>query len=111
MIGLDDGLLDREYVLPGSTVPVRLARLRLDGDGGSVSLVRFPPGWTRPGRGHYLAGEEFVVFEGELRVSGVGYLPGDWGWLPAGAPRFESATPLRGVGAGVLRRAAQVGGG
>lgn len=79
---------DVEFVMPGSTAPVRLARLSR-----TVSLVRFPPGWTRPERGHYLAGEEFVVLEGELRVSGVTYPAGSSGSLPAGAPRWDSASP------------------
>ncbi|MFI6481793.1 hypothetical protein ACIBH1_27950 [Nonomuraea sp. NPDC050663] len=79
---------DRSFLIPGSTTPVGLAEL-----GGGAMLVRFPPGWSRPERGHYLAGEEFVLLDGELRVSGRRYRPGDYAWLPARTPRFSSATP------------------
>lgn len=92
VIRLLDGLLNRDFVIPGSTAPVRMARLHVDPDGRSVSLVRFPPGWTRPARGHYLAGEELVVLEGELHVSGIVCRPGDFGWIPARALRFDSGT-------------------
>ncbi|MEV3982944.1 hypothetical protein ACIBK9_08580 [Nonomuraea sp. NPDC050227] len=85
---LDAGLPGHEALLPGSNLPVRVAPL-----GGGTSLVRFPPRWSRPGRGHYLAGEEFVLLEGELRVSGVAYLPGEHAWLPAGALRHSGAAP------------------
>ncbi|AQZ64250.1 unnamed protein product [[Actinomadura] parvosata subsp. kistnae] len=86
---LDDaGLPGRAFLLPGSNVPVRLARL-----GCSATLVRFPPGWERAERGHYLAGEEFVLLSGELRVSGITYLPGQHGWLPAGTLRHSCAAP------------------
>lgn len=85
---LDAGLPGRDILLPGSHLPVRMTPLD-----GSASLVRFPPGWTRPERGHYLAGEEFVLLAGELRVSGITYLPGQHGWLPAGALRHSGAAP------------------
>lgn len=93
MIRLTPGLPDRDYLIPGSTSPVRLARLHVRPDGGSTSLVRFPPGWTRPARGHYLAGEEFVVLDGTLHVSGITYRDGDYGWIPAGSLRFDSESP------------------
>ena len=85
---LDAELPGHDVLLPGATLPVRV--MPLDG---STSLVRFPPGWSRPGRGHYLAGEEFVLLAGELRLSGVAYLPGHHGWLPAGALRHSGAAP------------------
>ncbi|WP_109524557.1 cupin domain-containing protein [Nocardia aurea] len=85
---LDAGLPGRDVVIPGSTVPVRQARLSC-----SASIIRFPPGWTRPQRGHYLAGEEFVLLEGELRVSGVQYELGHHAWLPAGTLRHSGVAP------------------
>ncbi|MBF8185104.1 hypothetical protein ITP53_04995 [Nonomuraea sp. K274] len=85
---LDAELPGRDFLMPGSTLPVRRARLD-----GSASLVRFPPGWARPERGHHLAGEEFVVLDGELNVSGVTYLPGHHGWVPAGALRHSCSAP------------------
>lgn len=75
-------------LMPGSTTPVRQARLTC-----SSSVIRYPPGWARPQRGHYLAGEEFVVLDGELLVSGVAYPAGRHGWLPAGALRHSGAAP------------------
>ncbi|WP_395105363.1 cupin domain-containing protein [Actinomadura sp. SCN-SB] len=83
----------RSFTIPSSAPPVRLLRLEVDrSDGSSTSLVRFPPGWSRPDAGHYLVGEEFVVLEGGLTVSGVEYGPGDHGWIPAGATRHGSRT-------------------
>ncbi|MFI6396276.1 hypothetical protein ACIBHY_07130 [Nonomuraea sp. NPDC050547] len=77
-----------EFHIPGSTLPVRLARLH-----GATSVVRFPAGWERRPRGHYLAGEEFVILAGALHVSGVTYAPGHHAWLPAGTLRHDSAAP------------------
>jgi hypothetical protein len=85
---LDAGLPGRDILLPGSNLPVRMTPLD-----GSASLVRYPPGWIRGERGHYLAGEEFVLLEGELLVSGVTYLPGQHAWLPAGALRHSACAP------------------
>ncbi|MFI0353377.1 hypothetical protein [Actinomadura sp. 9N407] len=87
------GLPWKPFTIPGSTPAVDLMRLEADpADGASTLLVRFPPGWNRPGPGHYLSGEEFVVLEGALTVSGVLYGPGDRGWVPAGATRRDSGT-------------------
>lgn len=78
---------EHDFVMPGSTAPVRLVRVARE-----VTLVRFPPGWSRPERGHYLAGEQFTVLEGSLLVSGNVYKKGDWAWLPAGTTRWDCAT-------------------
>ncbi|MFI7612405.1 hypothetical protein ACIBP6_14390 [Nonomuraea terrae] len=86
---LDDAELPgHPFLIPGSNLPVRLARL-----GGSAALVRFPPGWARHERGRYLAGEELVLLTGELHVSGVVLTPGQHGWLPAGTLRHSGAAP------------------
>ncbi|NRQ36285.1 hypothetical protein HII36_31285 [Nonomuraea sp. NN258] len=61
--------------------------------GGFASLVRYPVGWSRPERGHCLAGEEFVLLEGELHISGISYRPGHHAWIPAGALRHSCSAP------------------
>lgn len=79
--------------IPGSEPPVRLHRLHVDPvSKASLSLVEFPPGWRRPGTGHYLCAEEFVVLGGELTVSGVVPGVGDHVYLPARWPRVDSET-------------------
>lgn len=81
----------RPYTIPGSAPRVELARMRANGETGSfLAMVRFPAGWARPGSGHYLCGEEFVVLEGEIQVSGVTYRAGDTVWFPAGRERRDS---------------------
>ncbi|QKW36787.1 hypothetical protein HUT06_24455 [Actinomadura sp. NAK00032] len=86
------GLPWKAFTIPGSNEPVRLLRLEVDADGSSTSLVRFPPGWRRPGPGRYACGEEFVVLGGALTVSGVAYGPGDRGWIAPGATRRASVS-------------------
>ncbi|WP_327084916.1 hypothetical protein OIE66_21360 [Nonomuraea sp. NBC_01738] len=88
MIDLLDAAAGRDFRIPGANLPVRLSPLTR-----SSRLVRFPPGWARPEVGHYLAGEEFVVLEGELLVSGVTYRAGHHAWLPAGTMRHDSRAP------------------
>jgi hypothetical protein len=94
VIALPDGV-ERwvDFAIPDSSPAVRLARLDVDGESGSsLSLVEFPPGWSRPGLGHYVCGEEFVVLAGELHISGKAFGPSDCAWLPPGAPRWSSRT-------------------
>ncbi|WP_329519458.1 cupin domain-containing protein [Spirillospora sp. NBC_01491] len=79
------------FTIPGSDPAVGMVRLEVDpADGSSTSLVRFPPGWTRPVAGHYACDEEFVVLEGELIVSGTAYRPGDRALIPRGTVRIDS---------------------
>ncbi|MEO7132110.1 MAG: hypothetical protein ABIZ07_12115 [Dermatophilaceae bacterium] len=79
--------------IPGSEPPVRLHRLHVDPvSKASLSLVDFPAGWRRPGTGHYLCAEEFVVLGGQLTVSGVVHGIGDHVYLPAQFPRVDSGT-------------------
>lgn len=81
----------RALGIPGAAPPVQLARLHADAlTGASVLLVSFPPGWHRPGTGHYLVGEEFVVLRGDLRVNGERFAAGDWAWAPPLASRAAS---------------------
>lgn len=83
----------REFTIPGSTPPVSLARLYLEDGGGVTLLVRFPPGWSRPGTGHYDAIEEVLFLEGGFQMSGATYGPDSYGWFPAGYLRVDSASP------------------
>ncbi|WP_169988619.1 MULTISPECIES: cupin domain-containing protein [unclassified Microbispora] len=74
--------------MPGAADPVRLVRLHLDrATRSSVSLVRFPAGWSRPGAGHYTCAEEFVVIEGRISVSGTDVEAGTYAYLPPRATR------------------------
>jgi hypothetical protein len=82
----------RELTMPGSTPPVRTAQLCSSPTGASTFAVRFPAGWRRPGTGHYLVAEQFVVLDGTLEVSGVRYAAGDAGHLPAAADRTDSGS-------------------
>lgn len=80
-----------ELVIPDATPAVRLLRLHVDPrTRASVALVAFPPGWSRPGAGHYVAGEEFVVLTGSLAVSGHEHRAGSWAWIPPCATRSDS---------------------
>lgn len=87
-----------DVTIPGSAPSVELSRLRVGADGASVSLVRFPPGWSRPDVGHYVAAEEFVVLEGSL-VVGDRYEAGDYVYLP---PRLVRAGSISETGALVV---------
>lgn len=91
-VAVDDPGLDWvEVPIPGSTPAVRLARLHVDpGTRASVSFVRFPAGWTRPGTGHYTCAEEFVVLDGRISVSGREHPVGTHVFLPPGTARTDS---------------------
>ncbi|WP_157963695.1 cupin domain-containing protein [Actinocorallia populi] len=86
------GLAWADVAMPASSAPVRLVRLHADeATGSSVSLVRFPPAWTRPGTGHYTCAEEFAVLDGRISVSGVDHPAGTHAYLPGLATRAASA--------------------
>lgn len=88
------GLRFRPVTIPGSAPNVDLVRLHVDAArSASVSLVRFPAGWQRPGSGHFPCAEEFHVLRGELVVSGVRYAEGDYAYLPPRVTRTDSASP------------------
>jgi ChrR Cupin-like domain len=79
-----------DLTIPGSEPEVRLCRLHADPvSRASVSLVRFPPGWRRPGAGHYLPAEEFVVLEGSIDVVGT-HRAGDYVYLPPRTVRTDT---------------------
>lgn len=94
-----DGVTDWiDVAIPGAEPPVRLSRLHAGADGASVSLVRFPSGWSRPVVGHYAAAEEFVVLDGSI-VVGDRFGAGDYAYLP---PRTLRAASFSETGALVL---------
>ena len=84
----------REFTIEGGDRPVELVRLRRDDDGpGFTVLVRFPPGWSRPGLGYYDVIEEALFLDGEFEMSGTTYGAGDYAWLPSGFARRDSRAP------------------
>lgn len=83
----------RLVAIGGASTDVELARLHVDPTTrASSSLVRFPAGWTRPGTGHYPCAEELLVLDGAIRVSGVDYNAGDYGYLPPYVTRSASGS-------------------
>lgn len=91
VVRLDDVTDWIDVAIPGAEPPVRLSRLHAGADGASVSLVRFPPGWSRPVVGHYAAAEEFVVLHGSIVVGGR-FGEGDYAYLPPRTLRAESSS-------------------
>lgn len=80
------------FAVPDGHPVVQRMVLHTESEGGaSVQAVRFPPGWRRDREGHYTADEELVVLRGALVVSGVQFQRGDFGLVPAWAPRYCSA--------------------
>src|SRR5688500_13846531 len=63
--------------MPGASGPVEVARLPPGADGAFRAYVRFPPGWSRPGPGHYAVAEEVQVLEGDLHMNGQSWHAGD----------------------------------
>jgi hypothetical protein len=52
LVSLDDARW-RTYPIPGGTPDVELAYLHIEPDKAFTTIVRFPPGWSRPDRGWY----------------------------------------------------------
>lgn len=81
-----------DITIPGADRSAAMHVLHSDPDtGASVSMVRFPPGWSRPEAGHYTPAEEFVILDGSLRIGGA-YSPGDYVYLPPRTVREPSFT-------------------
>lgn len=81
-----------EITIPGSDRIAQMHVLHSDPtSGASVSMVRFPAGWSRPEAGHYLPAEEFVVLDGTLHIGGS-YTAGDYVYLPPRTVREPSHT-------------------
>lgn len=53
-------------------------------------LVRFPPGWRRPGPGCYPCAEEVLVIEGAITVSGTTVRAGEYAFFPPYVTRRAS---------------------
>ena len=67
--------------------------LSVDGQtGASTAMVRYPPGWRRPGPIHYVADDEFYVLSGDLTISGTTYREHCYGFLPAGFAQAGSCS-------------------
>jgi len=67
-----DSLSGEPFPIPGGSDPVESAQVWRDPDTRYfASLIRFPSGWSRPETGFYVSGEEFVVLEGAIELSGV----------------------------------------
>lgn len=77
--------------IAGARPAVRLARL--SGSEGATLLVRFPPGWERPGDGHYEVIEEVLFLVGSFEMTGERYEAGDHTWFPARYPRSATRSP------------------
>lgn len=80
----------RTVSIEASTPAVQLARLpTLSGIG---LLVRFPPGWSRPGNGSYDVAEEALFLAGRFEMSDERFRAGDHGWFPSGYIRAGSSS-------------------
>jgi hypothetical protein len=80
----------RSVPMPGASGPVEVALLPRGTDGAFRAYVRFPPGWSRPGPGHYAVAEEFEVIEGDLAMNGEAWRAGDRVSIPAGRTRVDA---------------------
>jgi len=68
-----------EHNIAGSDQPAKLVMLHADAERQTRTvLVRFPPGWKRDAVGHQPAGEEMVILDGALSMSGVTAGLGDY---------------------------------
>lgn len=93
IVDLDGSLSFASFPIPGGNMPVQMAVLRDEPSIRARTLVvRFPSGWRREGPGFYEAAEELVVLSGSLQMSGITYAPGDWGYVPTMATRFETVS-------------------
>lgn len=68
-----------EHDIAGSDQPAKLVMLHADAERQTRTvLVEFPPGWKRDAVGHQPAGEEMVILDGVLSMSGVTATAGDY---------------------------------
>lgn len=79
--------------IPDSTTSVKMRRLHTWENGTSVMIVNFPTGWSRPIEGSYACAEEFLVFEGEIEMSGDVISAGVHTWVPPHSLRLGARTP------------------
>lgn len=60
-----------EHAISGSDLPARMVMLHASAERNTRTvLVEFPPSWRRDAVGHQPAGEEMVVLDGALTISG-----------------------------------------
>ena len=88
VVDLNGDLGWAHFQIPGGSISARIATLNVEQPTRARTLlVYFPEGFRRDVEGWYECGEELVVLEGGLEMSGQTYGPNDWAWIPAGAPR------------------------
>ena len=86
-----DSLSGEPFSIPGGSDPVESAQVWRDPDTRYfASLVRFPSGWSRPETGFYVSGEEFVVLEGAIDLSGVRVEAGQYAQADPGFVRYDT---------------------
>jgi len=73
-----------QVLLPDSSTPVSLARLRISPRRGLTALVWYPPGWEFTATGNYAADLDLVVFEGALTISGTTIRTSEYVYLETG---------------------------
>lgn len=80
--------------MPGASYPLDTQLLDRDAaTGARTLLVRFPPGFERPGTGYYEVDEDFLLLHGELSINGQDFLRGDWVAVPGGTVRAATSSP------------------
>jgi hypothetical protein len=82
----------RSVPMPGASGPVDIAPLPPRPDGAFRAYVRFPPGWSRPGPGHYAVAEEVQVLRGDLHMNGEAWRAGDRFSIAARRTRRDTYT-------------------
>lgn len=61
-------------------------------DSDATCIVRYPPGWKRPGPAHLATHEEFFVLDGAIDINGRHYGKHAYAFLPAGHLRHRAET-------------------
>ncbi len=69
-----------------------MARLGIAADGSAWTVVRFPPGFTRPGAAYLDVEEGYLTLEGDLAYSGLETPTDTYTVIPAGTPRIHTHT-------------------
>lgn len=89
-VRVDDPLDWISFDIPGGSAAVDMHVLRDEPSSRARTLlVRFPKGWERFETGYYESAEELIVLDGALRLCGITYGIGDWGYIPAGHGRYD----------------------
>lgn len=90
IVRLTDDFDWSSFDIPGGSAPVQMHVLHKDPQTRARTLVvLFPRGWERFQTGFYEADEEFIVLEGSLRMCGITYDSGDWGFIPERFGRYD----------------------